>query len=516
MSPAPPIDYTNVGYEALRDSMLQLARDRLPEWTDFSENDLGVLLVELMAYACDVTLYYQTRIAANLLPETADEPEALVQLLRLIGYELRPPSPASADLRLSFANVGATSIVIPARTRFTAPTAAGDLPFESVQALEIAPAELTPTDPGTGLRHFFPVPVIQGATQSDERLGDSDGSPNQAYPLSGRPVIERSAQVEVVERRVQVDEPGRVTRWREVESLAESTPADRDFVVRRSADGSAMIVFGDGRNGMIPPASTATAPVTIYATYRTGGGPEGNVAAGTEFKPALSSIRAAVNPVAASGGAPAESYERARAHAPRLFRSQERAVSARDYEDLALMVPGVGKARAVALSWNRIVLYVAPSGQVAPPSETLVRDVLAFFERRRLATATVDVVGPDPLDVYLRATIQAQPYFLERDVRTAVEGAVAALLDFEAVRFGQRLFISRIYDAIQDLPQVAGLSVTEFSRRPDGAIDGGGIIDAGPSELPRPGYRDNPPADPSGAPRVAIRTEIAGAVGAPA
>jgi uncharacterized phage protein gp47/JayE len=509
MSPAPPIDYTNVGYEALRDSMLQLARDRLPEWTDFSENDLGVLLVELMAYACDVTLYYQTRIAANLLPETADEPEALVQLLRLIGYELRPPSPASADLRLSFANVGAASIVIPAGTRFTAPTAAGDLPFESVHALEIAPAELTPPDPGTGLRHFFPLPVVQGATHSDDPLGVSDGSPNQAYPLSGRPVIERSAQV-------RVDEPGGVTRWREVENLAESTPADRDFVVRRSADGSAMIVFGDGRNGMIPPAGTAAAPVTIRAAYRTGGGPEGNVTAGTEFKPALSSIRAAVNPVAASGGAPAESHERARAHAPRLFRSQERAVTARDYEDLALMVPGVGKARAVALSWNRIVLYVAPAGQVAPPSETLVRDVLAFFERRRLATATVDVVGPDPLDVYLRATIQAQPYFLERDVRTAVEGAVAALLDFEAVQFGQRLFISRVYDAIQDLPQVAGLSVTQFSRGHDGAIDGGGIIDAGPSELPRPGYRDNPPAEPPGAPRVTIRTEIAGAVGAPA
>src|SRR5437764_3497104 len=97
-----PIDYTNLGYDAMREAMLDLARRSLPEWTDLSESDLGVLLLELFAYACDVTLYYQTRIAANLMPGTADEPEALVQLLRLIGYELRPPAPASANLCLAF------------------------------------------------------------------------------------------------------------------------------------------------------------------------------------------------------------------------------------------------------------------------------------------------------------------------------------------------------------------------------------------------------------------------------
>ena len=91
--PVIPIDYTNLGYDSLREAMLALARESLPELTDFSENDLGVLLIELFAYACDITLYYQTRIASNLFPATSDEPDALVQLLRLIGYELRPPAP---------------------------------------------------------------------------------------------------------------------------------------------------------------------------------------------------------------------------------------------------------------------------------------------------------------------------------------------------------------------------------------------------------------------------------------
>src|SRR5438876_944788 len=100
--PILPIDYTNLGYDSLRQAMLALAQASLPEWTDFSESDLGVLMIELFAYACDITLYYQTRIAGNLFPATSDEPDALVQLLRLIGYELHPPTPATTELRIAF------------------------------------------------------------------------------------------------------------------------------------------------------------------------------------------------------------------------------------------------------------------------------------------------------------------------------------------------------------------------------------------------------------------------------
>ena len=35
-----PIDYTNLGYDALRESMLAIARQTLPEWTDHTENDV--------------------------------------------------------------------------------------------------------------------------------------------------------------------------------------------------------------------------------------------------------------------------------------------------------------------------------------------------------------------------------------------------------------------------------------------------------------------------------------------
>jgi hypothetical protein len=505
-----PIDYTNLGFDPLREAMLDLARASVPEWTDFSENDLGVLLIELFAYANDITLYYQSRIASNLFPATSDEPDALLQLLRLIGYELRPPAPATANLRLSFDATTGTPIHLPSATQFTVALTSGEqLTFETERAFQIQNSQLTPPD-ASNLRHLlFPVPVIEGRTETDNPVGVSDGMPNQLYTLRQKPVVAGSIGVTVAEI------PGLETQWQEVETLAYSSPADQHFVTQRDALGSAQILFGDGVNGRIPPRGTPATPVRIRATYRVGGGPQGNVPAGTSFRPALPIILAATNPQAAAGGTSSEDIGRARSLAPRLFRTQERAVTTQDYVDLAQQVPGVGKARAVALSWNQVVLYVAPAGQVADPSELLKRDLLAFFESRRMLTTPLTIQGPQPADVYLGALVRAQPYFLQADVRSAVERAVADYLAFDAVDFGQPIFLSKVYDVVQSLPQVASLTIFKFSRRPDlpsdvttnPDVDTDGVIEIGPNELPRAGYRDNPdtlinPADPSFRPPI--------------
>ncbi len=505
-----PIDYTNLGFDSLREAMLTLARESLPEWTDFSESDLGVLLVELFAYANDITLYYQTRIASNLFPATSDEPDALVQLLRLIGYELRPPVPATANLRLSFDATTVTPILIPSGTQFNVSLPSGEqLTFETERAFQIQTSQLTPPD-ASNLRHLlFPIPVVEGRTETDNPVAVSDGSPNQIYALRQKPVVANSIKVTVTEL------SGIETQWQEVETLVYSSPADQHFVVQRDAEGAAKILFGDGVNGRIPPRGTPATPVLIRATYRVGGGPQGNVQAGTQFRPALAIIRAATNSQAAAGGAGSEDINRARAFAPHLFRTQERAVTTQDYVDLALQVPGVGKARAVALSWNQVVLYVAPSGQVADPSELLKRDLLAFFESRRMITTPLTIVGPQPADIYLGALVRAQPYYLQADVRAAVERAVTDYLAFDVVDFGQPIYLSKVYDVVQSLPQVASLTIFKFSRQPDlppnivtnPDVDTDGIIEVGPNELPRPGYRDNPrtlinPLDPSYRPPI--------------
>src|SRR5262249_50738297 len=102
MASTPTIDYTKKDFQSLRQAMLDLARYRLPERTDRSPGDLGMVLVDLFAYMGDVILYYQDRIANESFLSTAVERRSVLNALRLIGYELAPPIPARAELTLFF------------------------------------------------------------------------------------------------------------------------------------------------------------------------------------------------------------------------------------------------------------------------------------------------------------------------------------------------------------------------------------------------------------------------------
>lgn len=131
---------------------------------------------------------------------------------------------------------------------------------------------------------------------------------------------------------------------------------------------------------------------------------------------------------------------------------------------------------------------MAPSGRVEQPSELLRRDLLAAFEVTRMATSVLRVLGPEPADVYLRATVRAEPYYLQEDVHAAVTEAAAGLIAFDTIDFGQPIYLSRLYDALQSLPQVASLTVTQFSRTASGGVDADGVIELEPFELARAGY----------------------------
>lgn len=477
-----PIDYTNLGYEALRESMLDIARQTLPEWTDHSENDLGVLLIELFAYASDITLYYQSRIASQLFPSTSDEPESLVQLLRLLGFELRSAVPATVELSVAVDAGLVLPFTVPAGTAVQALTGTAErVQFETARATTLTDAVLGPVLDGN-LRWFLPLSVVEGRTVTAEVLGVSDGSANQLYRLGEGPVIAGSIVVTVTG-------PGGATEWREVRTLATAAPVQRCFMVQRDADGAVSLLFGDGLNGAVPPrGGSGLDQVVVSATYRVGGGILGNVPPGTTFTSSVSELRAITAPAGGTGGTEAESIDAARILAPRLYRAQDRAVTADDYVELALRTPGVGKARAVALNWNDVLLYVAPAGRVEQPPELLRRDLLAAFESSRMATSVLRVLGPDPADIYLTATVRAEPYYLQTDVQDAVTEAAAALIAFDTVDFGQPVYLSRLYDALQSLPQVASLTVTQFSRTEDGKVDAEGVIELEPFELARAGY----------------------------
>jgi hypothetical protein len=476
----PRVDYTKKDFNALLEDMLALAQERLPAWTDHSPNDPGRVLYELAAHAVDLQLYYVDRLANESYLETAVEARSLVNLLRLIGYELRPPKPGSADLTLFFdpAAVGAVTIPTGARFETSAKFTGRPVPFQYTRPpliISVPGLPLTSYQ-SNSYRTFTGLPVVQvDGTVGNEVLGSSDGSPSQRFRLARQPLIDGSLTV-------LVDEGAGPRTYEVRESLLQSAPTDRHVSVRRDELDVAWVEFGNLKYARIPPRLRNN----LMASYLVGGGEKGNVPAASIVTAvsAIQNLKKVTNPDAASGGTDREPLVEAATRAPRQFRSRGRAVTAEDYESHALQF-GVGKARARAASWNRIELFVAPAGG-GYPSDTLKEDLRAYFESRRILTSLLDINDPVYVRVAIEGILEVEPYFFTQQIVTRVQDAVAALLAFPAVDFAATLYLSKVYEAIEAIEGVRAVAVTRFSRD-DGsgpALPGDGRILLGWDEIP--------------------------------
>src|SRR6185369_4828268 len=67
------IDYLARDYNSFRQALIDLIPAKLPEWTDRSEADFGIVLIELFAYMADILSYYQDRVANEAFLNTEQE-----------------------------------------------------------------------------------------------------------------------------------------------------------------------------------------------------------------------------------------------------------------------------------------------------------------------------------------------------------------------------------------------------------------------------------------------------------
>jgi uncharacterized phage protein gp47/JayE len=114
----PIIDYVTKDYDGFREGMLALIPQLLPSWSDRSESDFGVVLIELFAYVADILSYYQDRVANEAYLATATQRRSVAELLRLIDYQIDPGLAASAILHVDAVSDAQVSIgALPYRVR---------------------------------------------------------------------------------------------------------------------------------------------------------------------------------------------------------------------------------------------------------------------------------------------------------------------------------------------------------------------------------------------------------------
>jgi hypothetical protein len=87
--PAPQIDYLSKDYASFRQLMLNRLALLIPQWTETNPADIGVTLVEAMAYVADQLSYYQDAVATEAYLGTARQRISIRRHARLLDYMLQ-------------------------------------------------------------------------------------------------------------------------------------------------------------------------------------------------------------------------------------------------------------------------------------------------------------------------------------------------------------------------------------------------------------------------------------------
>lgn len=303
--------------------------------------------------------------------------------------------------------------------------------------------------------------ATHGETKT-EVLGSGDASqPFQTFTLKQSPLTYVSVPTpsgSETTLKVRVDD----ILWQEASSLYALKERQRAYITRRDDDGKVTIQFGDGRSG----ARVPTGSENVRAVYRVGTGAAGNVKAGqlSLLLGRVLGVQSVKNPVAASGAADPETRDKARENAPFTVKTLGRIVSLKDFEDLARVFAGIGKAQATWL-WDgeaRVVhLTVAADTsngvdytiQTDPPSD-LYKNLVDGINAARDVTQRVQIDSYTPLFFRLEARLLVDRRYLPDKVLEAATDALEQAYSFERRQFGQPVHRSDILAIMQRIEGV--------------------------------------------------------------
>lgn len=251
------------------------------------------------------------------------------------------------------------------------------------------------------------------------------------------------------------------------------------MVVETDNLGRAQLRFGTDEYGAIPDDNSV-----FKVRYRVASGAQGNIGADKltyivlhDDIGAMRNIKLVRNPLPAWGGSPPESMEQVKRLAPASTRAAiKRAVTANDYANVTELHPQV--ARAIAQfrwtgSWHTVFIRVDPKGTTEITTELradLVRHVSAFG----MTGYDFEIIEPTFIPLELSLDICVEPGYFSSDVEQAVLEVLSnrqlpdGRLGFfhpDQFTFGQSLYISKIYAAVEAVTGIQSVTITGIHRQ---------------------------------------------------
>ena len=460
------------------------------DYQNFSESDLGLMLIEVVAYMGTVLSLKGDMLANENYLRTVKTRSNLKKLLELVGVDMMGPMAAAASAKLTCTTnpAGAASfpLTYTAENRVFAITSKEDgaplnytlykIENNIIQNIKDLTAEFTlegseAVNSGVGEASsvFTNVAILEGALSVQEGTFDTlEG--NKRIFLTETPIIEGSVQVFIDTGNITDPAQGAYTQVNRLYSA--SSTDSKIFQVIYDDNYAATILFGDNALGISPPAGSR-----FSVAYRIGGGTRGNIgneAINVETKivtsdsPTAATIQVTTeNITPATGGSEAETSEHAKKYAPYTFKRQDRVVTLEDYITIGntfrTSQGTIGKTTAAVRdafsSGNIIDLYTlekADDLRLQKASPTFKEQLLAEIEPKKMLTDEVSVVDGliRTLDLVVTMHIDKESETIEPQIQQEVSQVILNHFSIDRADFGKPFIVSELNREIFRLPTV--------------------------------------------------------------
>ena len=328
--------FTNLDFDQIKTSIKDYIRAN-SDFTDFDfEGSNFAVLIDTLAYNTYITAFNSNMIVNESFLDSATVRENVVSLARNVGYVPRSRTAAQATISFDFTTSGNTP-TLTLQEGLVCVGTSNDTSFV-FSIPETITTTTTQAVDGSGniissTGSFNNIIVYQGTYLS--KTFTVDGSLDQRFTLENSFIDTSTIRVYVKGS----SDTGLGREYRKVDNILNITNTSEIFLIQEISDERYEILFGDGVFGKKLDNDSSITVAYIVTDGVEGNGPAsftyaGSVASSSNQIQLPSTTPTITTVSSAANGGNIESIDSIKYFAPRMYSSQYRAVTSRDYESI--------------------------------------------------------------------------------------------------------------------------------------------------------------------------------------
>jgi hypothetical protein len=468
----PLVNFSNLDFDQIKTSIKDYLRAN-SNFTDYDYEGSNLsTIIDILAYNTYITSYNANMVTNEVFIDGATLRENVVSLARNIGYVPRSRNAAKAKISFFVDTSGTTAVSVTLKRGIVL---VSTNTFANVSYVFSIADDITVPVNSNGLALFENIDVYEG-THVTQSFNVSSRTPNQKYILTNSGIDTDLITVSVREA------PGStITRtFKQFNSLYDVTSTSPVYFIQEIENERYQLLFGDGTFGI-----QLEEPNIVEIGYITSSGEGGNNIENFTFAgqlvdnnntPITTGISLITTVQKSFGGAPIEGVESIKKNAPQIYASQNRAVTAADYEGLipriypeAESVSAFGGEDLTPPQYGKVFISVKPQNGVYL-STTIKEDISNQLRKYSVAGIVSEIVDLK----YLYIETDSYVYYNENKapspsvVSSLVTNNINAYADStELNKFGARFKYSKYQKIIDDTHVSITSNITTVQMRRD-------------------------------------------------